>query len=49
MRLWFGILLMIVVTGRPALSAEPADPPAFKHARVTDAWEAYADKLTFGK
>ena len=28
---------------------EPADPPAFKHARVTDAWEAYRDKLTFGK
>ena len=28
---------------------EPADPPAFKHARVTDAWAAYRDKLTFGK
>lgn len=28
---------------------EPADPLAFKHARVTDAWEAYRDKLTFGK
>ena len=28
---------------------EPADPPAFKHARVTDAWEAYRVKLTFGK
>lgn len=28
---------------------EPADPPAFKHARVTDAWEAYRDRLTFGK
>ena len=28
---------------------EPADPPAFQHARVTDAWAAYRDKLTFGK
>lgn len=33
----------------PAPKVEPADPPAFKHARVIDAWEAYRDKLTFGK
>ena len=31
------------------LPVEPADPPAFEHARVTEAWEAYRDKLTFGK
>ncbi len=31
------------------IAAEPVDPPAFKHARVTDAWEAYRDRLTFGK
>lgn len=33
----------------PATQIIPADPPAFKHARVTDAWETYRDKLTFGK
>lgn len=33
----------------PALKFEPADPPAFKHARVIDAWEVYRDKITFGK
>ena len=49
MRFLFGILLLFALMSRPALSAEPADPPAFKHARVTDAWEAYAGKLSFGK
>lgn len=49
MRIWFGILLLFGLADRPAHSAEPADPPAFKHARVIDAWEAYAGKLTFGK
>jgi len=33
----------------PAVAVEPADPPAFRHARVTDAWEAYRDRLTFGR
>jgi hypothetical protein len=27
----------------------PVEPISFKHARVTDAWAAYAGKLTFGK
>src|SRR5687767_6561934 len=27
----------------------PVDPASFKHAGVTDAWSAYAEKLTFGK
>lgn len=39
------VLLMPVVT----LGGEPADPPSFKHARVLDVWENYADKLSFGK
>lgn len=33
----------------PATTVTSADPPAFKHARVIDAWETYRDKLTFGK
>ena len=49
MRFWLSSLLMIAITSSSARSSEPADPPAFKHARVTDAWEAYAGKLTFGK
>lgn len=44
----FTFFLFLLAT-RTALTAEPADPPAFKHARVTDAWEAYAGKLSFGK
>ncbi|MES2788054.1 MAG: S8 family serine peptidase [Planctomycetota bacterium] len=28
---------------------QPIQPPEFIHARVTDAWKAYADVLTFGK
>ena len=36
--------------GSPFLHAqEPAQPPGFKHARITDAWESFATKLTFGK
>ncbi len=27
----------------------PVEPVSFKHARVTEAWSAYANKLTFGK
>lgn len=27
----------------------PADPVPFRHARVVDVWEAYRDKLTFGR
>src|SRR5262245_25986065 len=41
--------LLLLLASAPRLAAEPADPPAFKHARVTDAWEAYRGKLTFGK
>jgi hypothetical protein len=31
------------------LPAMPVEPVSFKHAGVTDAWAAYAGKLTFGK
>lgn len=49
LRIWFVILLTLLACVRPAHAVEPADPPAFKHARVTEAWEAYAGQLTFGK
>ena len=42
-------LLVLLGLESPACGAAPADPVAFQHARVTDVWEAYADKLTFGK
>lgn len=28
---------------------QPTEPAEFKHARITDAWKAYADVLTFGQ
>lgn len=39
----------LLAARRGALGVEPADAPSFKHARVTDAWEAYREELTFGK
>lgn len=32
-----------------AAEIEPAQPAGFAHARITEAWAAYADVLTFGK
>lgn len=43
------LALLILISAHAVSAAEPTDPPAFKHARVTEAWEAYAEKLTFGK
>lgn len=34
---------------RWTLPPMPAEPTSFNHARVTDAWAAYRDKLTFGR
>src|SRR6266542_1075733 len=48
MRFHCGILVIIVMAGQPAAAAEPADPPALKHARVTDAPEACRGKLSVG-
>ena len=31
------------------IAGEPVEPVSFGHARVTDAWKAYADLLTFGR
>lgn len=42
--------LGIAISSSPfAFAVEPADPPSFKHARVLDVWESYANKLSFGK
>lgn len=30
-------------------AGEPTEPGSFKHARITDAWAKYADKLKFGE
>ncbi|MFN0054438.1 MAG: S8 family serine peptidase [Planctomycetales bacterium] len=31
------------------IAGEPADPVPFEHARITAAWRAYGDRLTFGE
>lgn len=46
---WPLLTLVVIAWTSPAFAVEPADPQAFKHARVLDAWDAYAIKLTFGK
>jgi hypothetical protein len=39
----------VSVTPGNAAEIVPAQPAEFAHARITDAWAAYADRLTFGK
>ncbi len=41
------VALAIAITETHA--GEPAQPAGFKHARVLDAWQKYADVLTFGR
>lgn len=46
------MLALSIATAPFALSAwagEPVNPVEFRHARITDAWEAYANVLTFGR
>ena len=49
MRFQQHMFVTILIAAQAAVAGEPADPPAFAHARVTDAWEAYRDRLSFGK
>lgn len=49
MRFRHQIFATILIAAQAAVAEEPADPPAFAHARVTDAWSAYRDRLSFGK
>lgn len=43
------ILIVMCVVAAPLDAGEPAQPVAFKHAGVIDAWTTYRHKLTFGK
>ncbi|MEO2009067.1 MAG: FG-GAP-like repeat-containing protein [Pirellulaceae bacterium] len=47
-RWWLFPLLMIAFTAT-LRAGEPAQPVAFKHAGIVEAWNAYKHKLTFGK
>lgn len=44
-------LPILILTGCAAAAgaAEPAQPAEFRHARIVEAWEVYADRLTFGR
>ncbi len=45
-------LLMLLAAASTSVfsqAQQPTEPVEFAHARVTDAWKAYADVLTFGK
>lgn len=44
----FTLTIAICATNHLAGAAEPIRPVEFAHARITDAWEAYADRLSFG-
>ena len=44
----FTLTIAICATLELSHAAEPIRPVEFAHARITDAWETYADKLTFG-
>jgi hypothetical protein len=44
-----GAALAVLLATASTRAGEPAEPVAFGHARVVDAWQAYAGKLTFGK
>jgi hypothetical protein len=47
---WFVLVVIsVAVLSNLGTAGEPVNPEAFRHARVTDAWEAYRDRLTFGK
>lgn len=43
------LLSFVALLAHPLHAAEPADAPAFEHARVLAAWEAYREELSFGK
>lgn len=42
-------LVAFASLGAILLAGEPVEPVAFKHAGITDSWQAYAKTLTFGK
>ena len=44
-----GFAAPIPTIAAPKLPGRPAQPASFKHAGITDAWVAYAGKLSFGR
>jgi hypothetical protein len=52
MRTWPTIVAAVLaglVAAARISAGEPVEPVSFKHARIVDAWQAYAGKLTFGE
>ena len=43
------LLVAAILIGVSAQAGEPVNPVEFKQARITDAWQNYAQTLTFGK
>lgn len=43
------VFVVILATRAESEAGEPVAPIEFRHARISDAWQAYADVLTFGK
>lgn len=43
------IFFLAIAPGFGADPAAPAQPAEFRHAGIVEAWEAYANRLTFGK
>ncbi|MFO0425328.1 MAG: hypothetical protein ACK526_02095, partial [Planctomyces sp.] len=53
-RFGFGVGMILglsglVLSAQVAIAGEPVEPVAFGQAGVTEAWEKYADRLTFGR
>ena len=40
---------VLIISVSEIEAAEPAQPVAFKHAGIVEAWETYRHRLTFGK
>jgi hypothetical protein len=49
MRNFLMILTSCLGWALPGLAGEPAQPEEFRHARITEAWEVYGDRLSFGR
>ncbi len=43
------VLALLLVTLARSPAGEPVNPIEFRHARITDTWEKYAQRLTFGR
>jgi len=43
------VLAALVACNTTTFAGEPVQKESFEHARITDAWKKYADKLSFGR